>query len=93
MSNKIVSSVAYGDYDAYFNGAWIHYDEIKIAPEDRGFELSDGVFDIARTFNGVPFVLERHIDRLYKSLKFLRIDAELTPEEMTVICNEGIVRN
>ena len=93
MSNKIVSSVDYSDYDAYFNGAWIRYDEIKIAPDDRGFELADGVFDIARTFNGIPFVLERHIDRLYRSLKFLRMDSGLTPEQMAVICNEGILRN
>ena len=93
MSSKIGSSAPYADYDAYFNGLWVRYDEIKISPDDRGFEVADSVFDVARTFNGVPFVLERHIDRLYRSLKFLRIDSGLTPDEMTVICNEGILRN
>ena len=84
---------AYDDYTAYFNGEWIPYKDIRISPDDRGFMVADVVFDIGRTFNGVPFVLDRHIDRLYRSLKFLRIDCGLTPREMTSLCVEGVRRN
>ncbi len=84
---------AYDDYTAYFNGEWIPYKDVRISPDDRGFMVADVVFDIGRTFNGVPFVLDRHIDRLYRSLKFLRIDCGLTPVEMTTLCVEGVRRN
>lgn len=83
----------YGDYTAYFNGEWVPYKEVRISPDDRGFMVADVVFDIGRTFNGVPFVLDRHIDRLYRSLKYLRIDCGLTPGEMMSLCEEGVRRN
>ena len=65
-------------YTAYFNGEWTPYGDVTISPEDRGFVVADVVFDIARTFGGTPFVLDRHIDRLYRSLKYMRIDPGLT---------------
>jgi branched-chain amino acid aminotransferase len=83
----------YQSYQTYFNGEWVEWKDVMISPEDRGFGVADVVFDIARTFNGKPFVLEHHIDRMYRSLKFLRIDCGLTPEEMTEICEEGVRRN
>ena len=83
----------YGDYTAYFNGEWVRYKDVRISPDDRGFMVADVVFDIGRTFNGVPFVLDRHIDRLYRSLKYLRIDCGITPGEMMSLCEEGVRRN
>lgn len=82
-----------GDYMAYFNGDWMPYKDVRISPDDRGFMVADVVFDIGRTFNGAPFVLDRHIDRLYRSMKYLRIDCGLTPAEMTSLCEEGVRRN
>ena len=83
----------YGNYIAYFNGEWVPYKEVRISPDDRGFMVAGVVFDIGRTFNGVPFVLDRHIDRLYRSMKYLRIDCGLTPGEMMSLCEEGVRRN
>ena len=80
-------------FTAYFNGEWVKYGDVTISPEDRGFVVADVVFDIARTFGGKPFVLDRHIDRLYRSLKYMRIDPGLTPDEMTSICEEAVERN
>lgn len=80
-------------FTAYFNGEWMPYGEVTISPEDRGFVVADVVFDIARTFGGKPFVLDRHIDRLYRSLKYMRIDPGLTPKQMTNICEEAVRLN
>ena len=68
-------------------------DEVKIAHNDRGFTVADVVFDVARTFNGKSFRMKEHIDRLYRSLKYVRIDPGLSPEEMTNISEEAIQRN
>ena len=81
------------DYIAYFNGDWIPYSEVMIHPSDRGFSLGDVVFDTGRTFNGVPFKLKEHIDRLYRSLTYVRIDPRLSPEDMIEITEELISRN
>ena len=85
--------VEYSDFDTYFNGEWVPYKQVMIHPEDRGFVLADVVFDIGRTFNGKPFALDHHIDRMYRSLKYVRIDPGITSNEMTSICEEAVQRN
>ena len=81
------------DYTAYFNGEWVPFSQVKIDPMDRGFMVGDVIFDVARTFGGKSFRIKEHIDRLYRSLKFVRIDPGLSPEEMLDISEETIRRN
>ena len=81
------------DYTAYFNGEWVPYSQVKIDPMDRGFSVADVVFDVARTFDGKSFRMKEHVDRLYRSLKYVRIDPGLSPEEMMDVSEEAIRRN
>ena len=60
---------------------------------DRGFRLGDVVFDTSRTFNGRIFRLRDHIDRLYRSLKYVRIDPGMTMDEMAALTEQVVERN
>tara|TARA_B100001123_G_scaffold252685_1_gene281966 strand:- start:8652 stop:9542 length:891 start_codon:yes stop_codon:yes gene_type:complete len=60
-------------------------DEAKISIFDTAVTLGDTVTESTRTFKHIPFKLDRHIQRLYKSLKVTRIDAGCGPEEMEQI--------
>src|SRR5229473_1557675 len=92
-SHPIPKEEPVADYVAYFGGQWLPFSEVKIDPMDRGFLVGDCVFDVARTFNGKSFRMKAHVDRLYRSLKFVRIDPGLSPEEMERISEEVISRN
>ncbi len=81
------------DYMAYFCGEWMPASHVKIDPLDRGFLVGDAVFDVFRTFNGKSFRLGEHVDRLYRSLKYVRIDPGLSPDDMVRISEEIIARN
>lgn len=81
------------DFTVYLNGKWIAHDEMTISADDRGFVRGDAVFDTERTFNGRPFRLKEHIGRLDRSLRFVRIDPGLSPEEMLEITEEAVLRN
>ena len=81
------------EYTAYFNGDWVPFSEVSISPLDRGFEVGDVVFDVARTFNGKSFRMKQHVDRLYRSLKFIRLDPGLSFDEMRAVSEEAIQRN
>ncbi len=81
------------DYETYFNGEWIPWSRVKIDPTDRGFTSADVVYDIARTFNGKSFRMKEHVDRLYRSLQFCRIDPGLSHQEMLDISEDVIRRN
>ena len=77
----------------YFNGAMMPASQVGISIYDRGFLYGDAVFDATRTFGGRTFRLERHIDRLYNSLRYLRIDVGMSKAEMTAATEAVVAHN
>lgn len=67
---------------AYVNGEFVPESKASISIYDRGFLSGLGVFERTRTFSGAIFHLDRHIARLYRSLKAVRLDPGLTVEQM-----------
>ena len=57
-------------------------DEAKISIFDSAVMLGDCLTESTRTFRHVPFRLDDHIARLYRSLKVCRVDPGLSPTEM-----------
>jgi branched-chain amino acid aminotransferase len=78
---------------AYFNGNIVPEREVVLPFRDRGFKYGDAAFDMTRTFRGRPFKLKEHIDRFYRSLRYLRIDPGLGPAEMVRVSEEVLDRN
>lgn len=77
----------------YLNGAYVPESRATVHINDRGFIFGDAVFDTARTFRGVPYRMKAHVDRLMRSLRYLRIDPGLSAAEITAISEEVIARN
>jgi branched-chain amino acid aminotransferase len=78
---------------AYFNGRIVPEREVVLPFRDRGFKYGDAAFDMTRTFHGRPFKLKEHVDRLYRSLRYLRIDPGLSSSEMVTASEEVLERN
>jgi len=78
---------------AYFNGRIVAEREVLVPFRDRGFKYGDAAFDMTRTFGGRPFRLKEHVERLYRSLRYLRIDPGLSPAEMIATSEEVLARN
>jgi branched-chain amino acid aminotransferase len=80
----------------YLNGKYVKESDAKISLFDYGFQEGDGVFDMARTFNGTSFKLKEHICRLFQSLRYARLDPGLSQEQVAEISlkvlnlNEGL---
>jgi len=78
---------------AYFNGKIVPESQVLIPFRDRSFKYGDGVFDMTRTFDRRIFKLQEHLDRLYRSLKYVGIDPGLTLSELAQISEEVVARN
>jgi branched-chain amino acid aminotransferase len=65
----------------------------KISIFDSAILLGDCVTESTRTFRHVPFRLEEHLERLYRSLKVCRIDPGISPERMRAVTLELLGRN
>ncbi|MFQ5509474.1 MAG: aminotransferase class IV [Leptospirillia bacterium] len=61
---------------ACINGKPMALDEARVPVSDRGFLFGDGVYEVVRTYGGLPFLLDAHLDRLDTSLGAIR----LTPD-------------
>lgn len=81
------------EYVAYLNGQYVPYGDLKIHVADRGFWTSDVVFDTERTFEGKVYRLRDHLERLYRSLKYLRIEPPMTITQMEQLTQEVVGRN
>ena len=66
----------------YVNGHLVPASQATVSVFDRGFRMGDGVFDTARTFRHRPYKLREHIERLYRSLHYIRLNLSITAEEM-----------
>ena len=54
------------------NGEMVPKDKALVSVFDRGFLYGDGVFETVRIYNGTPFMLDEHVERLIAGLKTLR---------------------
>ena len=77
----------------YFNGEFIPELDARISIFDCALMYGDMVFEMTRTFKQKPFQLRQHLERLYASLAYARIDCGLTIDEMEAATHETIERN
>lgn len=56
------------------DGVLLEPDQAQIPVFDRGFLYGDSVYEVVRTYRGVPFALDRHLERLGRSAAKLALD-------------------
>ncbi len=78
---------------AWFNGEFMAESQVRIPFRDSSWVYGDGGFDMTRTFGHRLFKVKEHVDRLYRSLKYLRIDPGFGPEKMCALTEEVFERN
>jgi branched-chain amino acid aminotransferase len=77
----------------YLDGLFVPEREAKVSVFDSGFNAGDGVYDVTRTFVHKPFRLRAHTARLFRSLRYTRIDCGMSPAAMEKATLEVLERN
>ena len=77
----------------YLNGEFVSEADAKVSIFDSALMFGDMVFEMTRTFNGEPFRLREHLERLYIGLRILEIDCGLTIDEMEEATHQTIEVN
>ena len=77
----------------YLNGAFVPPEEAMVPVTERGFFGGDGIYEVTRTFGHKLFSLDKHLDRLFRSLAYVRIDVGITREELAAATQETLDRN
>ena len=78
---------------AYVNGRYVPHAQAKVAVEDRGYQFADGVYEVCEVRGGRMIDETRHMARLDRSLKELRIARPMSSRALAVVLRETIRRN
>ena len=76
----------------YFGEVFAPKSEVSVSPDDRGFLLGDGIYEVAVSYNGKFVALDRHMDRLRRSLGEARIDPSVA-DPLETVFQELLDRN
>lgn len=77
----------------YLNGNYVTDQDAKLEHNDRGFLLSDGIFETMRSYDGKIFSLSSHFERLKKSAEFLGIPFFLTLQDLSDVVYSLLEKN
>jgi D-alanine transaminase len=78
---------------AYVNGRYLPLAQACVNVEDRGYQFSDGVYEVCEVRNGRLIDERRHMARLAFSLSELRISMPISAAALSVVLHEVVRRN
>lgn len=78
---------------AYVNGRYLRRAEASVNIEDRGYQFGDGVYEVCEVRGGRLVDQRRHMERLQRSLKELRIALPMSLPALSAVLHETVRRN
>lgn len=76
-----------------FNGRLMPVNEASLSITDLGVLRGYGFFDYLRTYNGIPFLLEEHLDRLERTSSILNLEIPYSRNQIIQWINELLEKN
>jgi D-alanine transaminase len=78
---------------AYVNGRYLPRHVAMVHIEDRGYQFSDGVYEVCEVRGGRMVDERRHMERLHRSLTELRMGMPMSGAALGLVMRETIRRN
>ncbi|MDO6450304.1 D-amino-acid transaminase [Oceanobacillus profundus] len=70
-----------------------HRDNLHYPFEERGLQFGDGIYEVIRIYHGTYYLLDEHVDRLFRSAEAIKIKLPFNKEEITHLLLELLERN
>ncbi|MBS9720408.1 D-amino-acid transaminase [Tianweitania sp. BSSL-BM11] len=78
---------------AYVNGRYTVHADAAVHIEDRGYQFADGVYEVCEIARGHIIDSTRHLERLDRSLRELKIASPMARQPLLTVMREVIRRN
>ncbi len=75
---------------AYYNGSFMPVGEVKIPLTDRAVFFGDGIYEALIARNGIPHLLDRHIERFFKNAALLGIGFDMSRGQLSALISEAL---
>lgn len=77
----------------YLNGQFVSKEEAKVSIFDHGYLLGDGIFETLRSYGGVIFKLEEHLQRLFNSANYMMLTIPRSKIELTDLAYQALEKS
>lgn len=77
----------------YLDNELVNSSEAKVSVFDHGFLYGDGVYETMRSYDGVIFMLDEHLERLYRSASMVGLTIPKKIDEIKVAIYETLGGN
>ncbi len=78
---------------AYVNGRYLPQRDASVNIEDRGYQFGDGIYEVVHLYKGRFIDEQRHLDRLERSLREIRLPMPLARNALRQVLREVAQRN
>ncbi|WP_309084332.1 D-amino-acid transaminase [Chelativorans sp.] len=78
---------------AYVNGRYVRHADAAVHVEDRGYQFADGVYEVCEVARGYIIDMTRHLDRLDRSLRELKMRWPMRRSALELVLREVVRRN
>lgn len=80
-------------YFVYLNNKIVPAAEAKVSVFDHGFLYGDGIYETMRVYDGVVFMLDEHLQRLYRSASLIGLDIPKSLQDIKIAIYETLQAN
>ncbi len=74
----------------YIDGSISNLTDTRIPVADRGFLYGDSVYEVFRTYSGIPFLFEEHYQRLLNSARLIEMDINQSKQEIIAAVKRSV---
>jgi D-alanine transaminase len=78
---------------SYVNGRYVQHRDASVHMEDRGYQFSDGIYEVIAFYNRTLLDEELHMKRLMRSMRELSITPPMSRNALSLVIAELIARN
>ena len=77
----------------YLNGKLVPSKEAVISIFDHGFLYGDGIYETLRVYDGVTFMLDEHLGRLFRSASLIGLTMPVDADPLKRAVYETLIAN
>lgn len=74
----------------FIGGEWVSPDRASVSVFDHGLLYGDGVYEGVRVYDGTPFLLEEHTQRLMRSARAIDLEVPVPKNQIREILTQGL---
>ncbi|WP_226576607.1 D-amino-acid transaminase [Halobacillus litoralis] len=72
---------------------FVEQNDLRYPFEERGLQFGDGIYEVIRVYEGRYYLIDEHIERLYRSAAAIKIHMPFNKEEMYKRLDELLEKN